>query len=978
MGLLACWGRSAYAQSDTIMAHELASWMQEADPYLRSVAYNPTSRDFKLEKEYLHCLDKLMTDAPDIPLAVEVYICKALWLSYSNLVGTKAEAVRVCEEGIRRFPSYSRTEELRRIRDELLCPQFTLRSQADPYPGDTLKLEVRYWMLNAPVRLRIYRTCLQTCPNRDDCNNDKVFCQSSPKLVYEANHEFPLPPASDGKLSPAVPGMPTDTVIDLPLPTQPGIYVLEAAPQSGNGSVDRQFFALSRLRILKLELDSGTVEMTALDNKTGHPIAGVTIDFYTPEEEVTKRKLIKSVTTGKDGKARIRWQWKERNAYYVAHKGEDRFMPPQWFYKSKEASSTRSELALLIDRPVYRPGQTVCLKGVAYSLGEDSAQVLGGEPFEVGIWDSERNKVAACQVKTNEWGSFSTALTLPNHCPKGTFVVRVQGKAEERITFRVEDAGQPSCEIVFQSPGGPYNLGDSVTVHGQVLLFDKTTAAQDLLLSYQVTNETSRWHPEEGERVKAGTLHPDAEGRFSIGVKIDTCLPMLSPDQFIYKVEASVKDNHNEEQKAFCLLLGNRPRSWSTSYGIDFEPIVQVGLRYLLYKESKSSWKLTNDPARKMEVNWQVYRLGRNEEQASATPVLSGTCFTNEPQSCTPLQSLPSGNYRLQATVTDSDGNPVKMTHSFTLLSKHDSRLPMDKPLFVYKEHTEVEVGEQASFYVGTSLKDACLWVDTVADGQRIGSRMMQLSDTLMRMEMPYDASYGRSLSILFYLLHQGKLYKDEVRLARKVPADHLQLKWTAFCDSICSPGKGEWRMKVSRSDGSPANAEVAVWMYDTAIDRHYSNRLKWGVSFRRGGGNYYIRDSNYDILRLSPVYTLPRRNVPPFGSDVASGSPKYLSSLYDRYLKQLKGLQFIGGHPFGSYLLMRLRDIYEQSRRDIHTRFRGTAFFYPQLHTDGRGEVVIPFTMPADPARWKVCVYAHTPEMQTGMLETTLRTTIE
>ena len=97
MSLLACWDRNVYAQSDTIMAHELASWMQEVDPYLRSVAYNSTYRDFKLEKEYLHCLDKLMADAPDIPLAVEVYICKALWLSYSNLVGTKAEAVRVVQ-----------------------------------------------------------------------------------------------------------------------------------------------------------------------------------------------------------------------------------------------------------------------------------------------------------------------------------------------------------------------------------------------------------------------------------------------------------------------------------------------------------------------------------------------------------------------------------------------------------------------------------------------------------------------------------------------------------------------------------------------------------------------------------------------------------------------------------------------------------------------------------------------------------------
>ena len=53
-----------------------------------------------------------------------------------------------------------------------------------------------------------------------------------------------------------------------------------------------------------------------------------------------------------------------------------------------------------------------------------------------------------------------------------------------------------------------------------------------------------------------------------------------------------------------------------------------------------------------------------------------------------------------------------------------------------------------------------------------------------------------------------------------------------------------------------------------------------------------------------------------------------------------------------------------------LRTNFAETAFFYPQLHTNEQGEVVIAFTIPESLTRWNFVGYAHTKDMQVGTVE--------
>jgi uncharacterized protein YfaS (alpha-2-macroglobulin family) len=58
-----------------------------------------------------------------------------------------------------------------------------------------------------------------------------------------------------------------------------------------------------------------------------------------------------------------------------------------------------------------------------------------------------------------------------------------------------------------------------------------------------------------------------------------------------------------------------------------------------------------------------------------------------------------------------------------------------------------------------------------------------------------------------------------------------------------------------------------------------------------------------------------------------------------------------------------------------LRTNFAETAFFYPQLHTDDKGGILIDFTIPEALTRWKFRALAHTKDLKTGYIENTVVT---
>ena len=82
-------------------------------------------RQEKANREYLEVLNKLIKEYGSREVCAEVYIHKANHLR--RLEPKRAdEALKVCEEGLKRYPAYKRINELKNIREQILQPELIL------------------------------------------------------------------------------------------------------------------------------------------------------------------------------------------------------------------------------------------------------------------------------------------------------------------------------------------------------------------------------------------------------------------------------------------------------------------------------------------------------------------------------------------------------------------------------------------------------------------------------------------------------------------------------------------------------------------------------------------------------------------------------------------------------------------------------------------------------------------------------------
>lgn len=960
------------------------------------------------EAVYLQALDELMTRYADRPLCAEVYLRKAQWMSRGGEGQSVGEAIRLCDEAIRRYASYARIGQMKQLRAELLRPQLAISAEGIGYPGDTLDLRVRYRTMDAPVTLNIYATNLSGYFTRYDCNNDKTFRNLSPRRVYSRQFTLnPLP--AEHKSEADLPYLESITNLPLPVPQEAGVYVVEVVPQAKNGRTSRCLLPVSRLRALTLDLGEGQIEVTTLDGRSGHAEGGVCVCFYSSSDE-ENRRLLKEVVTDEQGKALVTLEKNDYNTCYTLSKGTDTALPSTGVYlsrSSRPSTDNRYELSLLTDRSIYRPGQTVYLKGVVYNKGKNSAQVVEGEWVSLELLDANLKQIATRRVQTNEFGSFSVDFALPSVCLNGQFMVRAQGNISGAARFQVEEYKRPTFEITFQPVTIPYCLGETVTLRGEVKAFS-AASVQEMPLAWSLKRyDRLRGYLNTDKMLKADTVRLDAQGRFAIDIHLEgEVAKALQPWQvrqgYTFEVEAAVTDEAGETQTASYTLSANS-QAFNLNPSIPMQVCKEDTTQWMIHASNPQMSPLT------LIADWRIEPETEDGELITkdAKPTLSGRCLTGKNNPSDTWHNVPSGRYRLTAWATDSLGHRVESTASFVLFSKEDRRSPVHAPLFFHERKMEVAAGEKASFCLGTSFKDAWVWMDIFTGGKRVESRLLQLSDTLMCVEMPYLDSYDESVTLLFNTLKEGELYSRTAFLKRIQPNRTLQMKWEVFRDRLRPGQEEEWRLVVTTPEGLPASAEMLALMYDASLDKLYPNRQSWGVFFAPQLDWRNVRLNTASRLYLSPYFTIPDWKIPGWSFDrfcspwlvpqvieirddalvvgySSSRTPTLVggtvlqksasNAIFNTKEEAGLAVEVSYAPPTADDVLFEEEVVNTaetlQPDTDLRTNFAETAFFYPQLRTNERGEVVVAFTLPQSLTRWNFRGYTHTKDMQTGLLE--------
>ena len=927
-------------------------------------------------------LRKWIHTYPAVKTVPEAYLALAQFLQYQN---NQVERLRIVREGIAGYPRYEGINQLKNIEKEILNASLSLEI-ATAYPGEQQSVKVNYKNLTG-ITLQLYKVNL---PVTSAVLQNRTTHFESKYARLQREEHFSLKPTTDY--------LNVDTTLTIQAP-QAGIYFLKAVPDGKKGVSDGTLMNVTALKTIYRPLPDGTLELVVVDAVSGQPVSEAEVTIYTEKGGGYSPQQ----TYQADKQGTLKLDFLNSNKYwYNAHTAADNAMPilnlwkNDYYYKE---SKRKEVLQLFTDRSIYRPGQTVYVSGLAYEMEKDSTRVLADKKYTVSLYDANNNETGKVEVRTNGFGSFSGQFVLPSPCLTGYFSLRA---ADTSVSFKVEEYKRPTFDVTFEPVKVEYQVGDSIEVVGMAKTF-AGAPVQNARVHYNISRSyawfwrfmgrgSARW---EGEAMT------DADGKFSVPVhfEIDSDRRESPLWYYTYNIQADVTDGAGETQQAnLSLPLG------STSMVLNMDNLPDN-----LVKEKKLEIKLTamnlsGEPV-DTPVTYQVVEMEEQKDgqEKEGRKVLTGTVEANKSFVPEAIYALPSGNYRLKLSAKDTQGRECTASKNFLLFSLNDKRPPFVITDWFYQDGLEFDAASPATIYIGSSEKNVYLLYDVFAGNKRLESKRIQLSDSVISFRFPYKKEYGDGILVSMAFVKDGRLYSHNAQIMKPAPEKKLQLKWTTFRDKLRPGQEEEWKLTVLYPDGRPAEAEMLATMYDASLDKIYSaHKLDFGVDFHYVVPLTYWNTSYMRNAYLYVDFPLKRlRAVPLEYSELIIPSTGRMEAVVVGYggspRAALTGSLKIRGRSAANAVMKQeavtdmvlQEEMVETSAQEnaemdsseelaetgdiqIRENFAETAFFYPQLRTNEKGEVSISFVLPESLTRWKFMGLAHTRNVDYGKIEAT------
>ena len=927
-------------------------------------------------------LRKWIHTYPAVKTVPEAYLALAQFLQYQN---NQVERLRIVREGIAGYPRYEGINQLKNIEKEILNASLSLEI-ATAYPGEQQSVKVNYKNLTG-ITLQLYKVNL---PVTSAVLQNRTTHFESKYARLQREEHFSLKPTTDY--------LNIDTTLTIQAP-QAGIYFLKAVPDGKKGVSDGTLMNVTALKTIYRPLPDGTLELVVVDAVSGQPVSEAEVTIYTEKGGGYSPQQ----TYQADKQGTLKLDFLNSNKYwYNAHTAADNAMPilnlwkNDYYYKE---SKRKEVLQLFTDRSIYRPGQTVYVSGLAYEMEKDSTRVLADKKYTVSLYDANNNETGKVEVRTNGFGSFSGQFVLPSPCLTGYFSLRA---ADTSVSFKVEEYKRPTFDVTFEPVKVEYQVGDSIEVAGMAKTF-AGAPVQNARVHYNISRSyawvwrfmgrgSARW---EGEAMT------DADGKFSVPVhfEIDSDRRESPLWYYTYNIQADVTDGAGETQQAnLSLPLG------STSMVLNMDNLPDN-----LVKEKKLEIKLTamnlsGEPV-DTPVTYQVVEMEEQKDgqEKEGRKVLTGTVEANKSFVPEAIYALPSGNYRLKLSAKDTQGRECTASKNFLLFSLNDKRPPFVITDWFYQDGLEFDAASPATVYIGSSEKNVYLLYDVFAGNKRLESKRIELSDSVVSFRFPYKKEYGDGILVSMAFVKDGRLYSHNARIMKPAPEKKLQLKWTTFRDKLRPGQQEEWKLTVLYPDGSPAEAEMLATMYDASLDKIYSaHKLDFGVDFHYVVPLTYWNTSYMRNAYLYVDFPLKRlRAVPLEYSELIIPSTGRMEAVVVGYggspRATLAGALKIRGRSAANAVMNQeavtdmvlQEEMVETSAQEkvemgsseelaetgdiqIRENFAETAFFYPQLRTNEKGEVSISFVLPESLTRWTFMGLAHTRNVDYGKIEAT------
>lgn len=955
-------------------------------------------RDKESFEAYMNALDELYRNLASQNYAAEILIAKLDLVSGSmfRYVSTqwdsiKAEEVKLCEEGIKRYSGYPRTAILKNRLAQLEQPTLSVSTNNTVYPRQQLGIKLEYKNVQKVI-VQIYRSSKTPLQAATHTSAKKSSGSTLGQLVNEKTFSLLLPNTYSQQ----------DTTLHISM-DQPGLYeCVVTVPGQQLKTINT--VSVTRLAAIYRNLSGNKQEVMVTDYLSGKPVDGAIVTYYGGQRRSLQE--LGTVKTDREGLATLPAN-SQVLAFQASRPGDTNAMLTNIYPMGSGHKPEKNpiEVSIFTDRGLYRPGQTIFFKGLAYVKDSNDPHAVAGQPFTVTLYDANGKEIAQKKVTTNDFGSFNGEFSLPKQTLSGVFRLST---GQMSVYIHVEEYKRPTFQAYFLPIKGDIAFGDSVTIQGKAATFSGVS-----LPSGDVTWRITRrpfllwryFRPSAPTQVAEGSTTLSGDGTFSVSFrpqKEEDTNSYASAYQ-TYEVSATVTDSKGETQEAnYTFSVGESSIVLFTNLPPQIEKdsvkaVVEARTINGEMVSTSGTFKIVELIANRSDKNsGESYQEGKQ--------VASGSFTSGKEISPAIFNPLPSGRYRILVEAKDSQGRQSKNQSDFILYGKNDKRPPVFTHTWLLKEKTTCLPGEEAEIVFGTSDKDAYVLYEWFAGSNRIHHELIKLSDANHRFKIPFKPEYGEGIIVSFTFVKEGELYITQVPIELQLPNRQLTIKPITFRDRLLPGSKESWKFRITDADSTIVSAEVLTSMYDASLDKiipfnwYFSPRrtiLLQAPRFSTGAG--FQRSYQYDQTEAKyikvPQYQYDRLNwfglfneivIRGYGSSnraFATGGimlksaaapvvAESMNIMEDSAVLEEPSVESTEGEPVFS-----LSDPFAKessqpiSPEQIRQNFAETAFFYPTLQTNEEGDVFVNFTLPESNTTWKLQMLANTKDLKYGLL---------
>jgi uncharacterized protein YfaS (alpha-2-macroglobulin family) len=380
------------------------------------------------------------------------------------------------------------------------------------------------------------------------------------------------------------------------------------------------------------------------------------------------------------------------------------------------------------------------------------------------------------------------------------------------------------------------------------------------------------------------------------------------------------------------------------------------------------------------------------------------------------------GWYVVEATTTDKYGEVVKEKKYIYTSAYNAINAETYEPLLVSELKTNYQPNDVAKNTITTCF-DKIYLLSSIAKeiSKKDSTELSVITNHKKEFQYPITEEDRGGFSVSYLYIKNNRVFTAVKNIA--VPWTNKELKITleTFRDKILPGSEQEWKLKISGTEKEKVSAELLASMYDASLDEFkphtwnainiFTNNaidINWETDecfAERDATDLYSPvyiDENtfekvypslqtYGLMEGRRVRAMMMRSQSKSNMEMADASVGYATNAAateaaapagNTEMKVKPQVKFTPPMAVIEEIKHAEASISLESTPKINTdniqlrkNFTETAFFFPQLHTDAEGNIILKFKAPDALTRWKMMLMAHTQDLKAVYQENTITT---